>query len=281
MGRILDYPCRYGSEEVNIQPEAYVEHSAMALQAQEIRKNSGAAFCLLPFCHTLEAEALGAEIFLGDSKTGPRARNFSYEKLADLPRPLRMDLHTPRLLETVAACKLLQEQEEQVLFQISGPLTILGSLVSMESLFRSMKKEPDLFWSLLEELGKELLRFFRFLEGEGIRSFSYADPSGAVSILGPKLAEQIAKNFSKAFLQKADRELGQDSLFLLCPKTALALIGSELAQWQDHVLPEPMAYLKAADTLRGRGRFFGQSCIKKQEEISIIKELIWKEDQPC
>lgn len=81
MARIADFRCTYdnasgfgawAAEDYGIKfPDAYTEHEMMVKLALAVKKHNGAAVCLLPFCHTLEAEALGEIIRLGDGVTGP------------------------------------------------------------------------------------------------------------------------------------------------------------------------------------------------------------------
>ena len=40
-------------------PDAYMHADTMAKIAHAIKEKEGAAFCMLPFCHTVEAEAMG------------------------------------------------------------------------------------------------------------------------------------------------------------------------------------------------------------------------------
>ena len=81
MARIADFRCTYdnasgfgawAAEDYGIKfPDAYTEHEMMVKLALAVKEHNGAAVCLLPFCHTLEAEALGGIIRLGDGVIGP------------------------------------------------------------------------------------------------------------------------------------------------------------------------------------------------------------------
>lgn len=47
-------------------PDAYMHADTMAKIAHAIKEKEGAAFCMLPFCHTVEAEAMGGIVNMGD-----------------------------------------------------------------------------------------------------------------------------------------------------------------------------------------------------------------------
>jgi uroporphyrinogen-III decarboxylase len=246
----------------------------MADLAQTVRAHEGAAYCLLPFCHTLEAEALGADIYLGDGLTTPRARNPRCGSLAEVLE-LTMDFSASRLRETLEACRLLKTRGEMILFQISGPLTILNSLLPSDLVFRAFRKEPELLLRVFRKLGDDVLALSVLAEEAGADLISYADPMGAVGIVGPRAAEMIAVKFTVDFLRDLDRQLRRETMVLLCPKTAFALLGTELAQWQDHRLPKKMHYGDAVLACRGQFRFAGQSCVKKTAyETENLRELV-------
>lgn len=284
MARILDYHCSYDNASALGQwaehnpklhfPQAYEQRELMAELAQTIRRQEGTAYCLLPFCHTLEAEAMGAHILLGDGLTGPRARDYCCGSLQEVTERC-LDFSSPRLQETLLVCRLLKERGESLLFQLSGPLTILNSLLPAELLYRALRKEPEQLLALCRRIGEELLPLAKAAEEAGADLLSYADPMAAVSLIGPKGAELLTKGFTLDFLKQLDRELKKETLVLLCPKTAFALLGTELAQWQEHPLEQAMHYGEAALHLRGKLRFGGQSCVKRTDyQTKEFKELI-------
>ena len=49
-------------------PDAYMHADTMAKIAHAIKEKEGAAFCMLPFCHTVEAEAMGGIVNMGDGR---------------------------------------------------------------------------------------------------------------------------------------------------------------------------------------------------------------------
>ena len=290
MAKIADFHCTYDNasgfgtwvkEENGISfPEAYLEHEAMAALALAVKKHNRAAVCQLPFCHTLEAEALGGIIRLGDGLMGPRTGGYcckTPEDVLNLP-PLNVKSeHAGRLRETLTACAKLKEKGETVLFLISGPITILNGLLDGETLFRGLLKETELMGRVFERLGNDILTVMKAAEEAGADLLSYADPSGGVGIVGPKIVGRMTKEFTVPFLKRIDRELTPGTVVFLCPKTSFALIGTETAAWYDRQLPEPMEYLPAVLYKKNKIRFVGQDCINRvghRLENGILKEVI-------
>ena len=276
--KIMDYPCS-GEHRVFPFSQSGMNSDDMAKLAKAVCQNRGTSFCVLPFCHTLEAEAMGAQIFLGDEKSGPRVRSFSFTSLDALEEKLDFNWETPRLKDVLDACRQLQTQGERVLFQISGPLTILGSLLPPDLLYRGLRKDTERILRLMDRINMLLLQLIRKVEEQGVNLFSYADPSAAVNIVGPKYAEIIAQLVTVPFLREWDRQEDREALVFLCPKTACALVGADCADWRTIPLPEQMDYAEAALSMQKNLRFVGQSCINQtNHSINHIMELKLKKE---
>ena len=98
MAEIKDFQCTYdNSAGINSEvtrglgltfPDAYLRGDTMAALSRALKEHDKAAFCELPFCHTVEAEAMGGIINYGNEVTGPRAKEYictAPEELLDLP----------------------------------------------------------------------------------------------------------------------------------------------------------------------------------------------------
>lgn len=91
---------------------------------------------------------------------------------------------------------------------------------------------------------------------------SYADSSGGVNILGPKMSEQVIEDFTYEFLKKFKEITNGKAIVILCPKTTFALLGTQKAELIDVKIPKPMKYGEACIHLVGKENFVGQTCIK-------------------
>lgn len=289
MAEIKDFNCTYGnsvgiSAEVTkglalTFPEAYMYADTMATLAKALKEHDGAAFCELPFCHTVEAEAMGGIINYGNERTGPRAKEYiclKPEEILDLPE---IDFETGRIHEVLVACKALREQGEQVVLEVSGPFTILNVLIDARYVFKAMRKRPELMKEVFWKLGNEVYRFIEEAKKYGVQMISYADSSGGVNILGPKMAEQVVNDFTYEFLKKVEGITDENLLILLCPKTTFSLLGTEKAYFKDVELSGPMDYADACISMIGKVKFAGQMCIKNigyRLENGIFKAVVLK-----
>ena len=282
---IRDYRCdraeRMGVPAELVQgftfPAAYMDAKLLAELAVRHREFSHAEMCILPFCHTLEAEAMGAQIRLDDSS--PRAGSPICRTIDELLALPSIDLDAPRLRATLQACQLLHSEGEAVAFAVSGPFTILNSLVDLTVVFRAMRKEPQKFEMLISKLSDEILRFICAVTDSGAELISYADSTATVGILGPKNMERITRDFTLPLLRKAEKSIGSEQMLVLCPKTALALIDCDCAQWQLHTLPRPMSYGEACLAMRGEVKISGQCCIQSADTVlqnRVFREILLK-----
>lgn len=272
MAEIKDFNCTYDNsagigkdvtEGLNLVfPDAYMHADTMAVLAKALKKHDGAEFCGLPFCHTVEAEAMGGIINYGNERSVPRAKDYictALEEILELPE---IDFTKGRIHEVLLACRSLREEGEQVVLQISGPFTILNALIDVRCVFKALRKKPELMKKVFWKLGEEILRFAAEAEKCGVELISYADSSGGVNILGPKLAEQVVNDFTYKFLKKLEEATDKRTMILLCPKTVFALLGTEKAEFESIEMAEPMRYGEACIRMIGTVKFAGQMCIK-------------------
>lgn len=243
-------------------PDAYCLRGGMVRLAMAVRAAAGSAVCVLPFCHTVEAEAMGADIRYGDRHCGPRAGKLvctGAEEVLALPE---VDFTRGRIAEVLAACRMLCEKGEPVVLEISGPLTILNCLMEPHRLFRALRKQPEDMRAVLDRIRSVLQAYICRAEAQGVRWFSFADPLGDVRIVGPNTVEQLTRDFTVPLLKYLSGHTQPDTLISLCPKTALALTGCGCAAWECHALSSPMPYPNACLEVMGRVKFTGQACIK-------------------
>ena len=89
-------------------PDAYMQAEMMSVLAKAFKKQGGTLCCMLPFCHTVEAEAMGAIVHYGDERTGPRVKEYICHSLDDVLSVPRMDFSKGRIQEVLRACKILR-----------------------------------------------------------------------------------------------------------------------------------------------------------------------------
>ena len=283
MQTIVDFNCTYDNsagirQDVTNRlelrfPDAYLEADSMVKLSLALKEHDRASFCEMPFCHTVEAEAMGGMIQYGDEKTGPRAKEYVCKSLEDVWNLPAIDFESGRILEVLKACRELVQRGEKVVLEVSGPFTILNVLVDAKYVFRGMRKTPELFWKVLDKIGQELLRYVKTAETYGVHCISYADSAGGVNILGPKVAREVTEMFTYDLVKKLAEMTEEDTTILLCPKTTFMLLGTDKAKFIDIELKDEMRYGDACMMLCGKVKLAGQMCIKNIDFVLKNKKF--------
>ncbi len=270
--KIADYKCHHnnssGVEESIIAesklsfPEVYKSANGLA-QLSKIAKNAqNDNFCMLPFCHTVEGEAMGASINLGDALHGPRAKDYCCQTIEDVLALEDIDFSKGRIAEVIKAASILKSEGEEVVLFLSGPFTILNVLIDPVKVFKVFRKSPNVMALVFSKLQKQLLNYVQAIKNEGVNVVSYADSSGGLNILGPKFFDQTLEIFTVDTLKKMGQILGKDGLVMLCPKTTLGLVSTGRAEWGFVDVGSEKSYRDACIDVIGKAQFIGETCIK-------------------
>ena len=284
---IKDFHCTYDNASgINAEavaranvvfPDVHNDARMMADLSKALKKHYNAPFCTLPFCHTVEAEALGGIVNLGNAETGPRCGGYiasSVEEILDLPD---MNFSEGRIAKVLEAIRMLADEGEHVLVEICGPITIMNSLIDPKHIFKMMRKDKEMTKAVFEKLGEQAFHYMQQAKEHGARLISYADVVGGVNIVGPKLAEEIVDLFTYGYVKRIQELSDENCLMMLCPKTTFALLGTDKAKFRDIELEEPMRYGEACIEMIGKAKLAGMTCCHNMEftlNNAIFKEVV-------
>ncbi|MDR1297051.1 MAG: hypothetical protein LBO05_06700 [Deltaproteobacteria bacterium] len=243
-------------------PESYFSGKDMAGLASAISARRGWPMAMLPFCSTVEAEALGADIFLGGNQTGPRYGKLVHSSVDEyLALGREFDPGTPRVGALLEAVGILAAEGLPPVVEISGPLGILASFVDLGGIVKAWRKNPETVARAFRLVGRRVLGYALALRDAGARMLSYADPAGAPGIVGPKFSQFLAESFLGGFLPGLGEALGGLTVHL-CPHTSATLVSAGLGEFRRVEAPPDLNYPSACLALRGRVKFLGKGCLK-------------------
>lgn len=205
----------------------HTDLNEMSKYARYLKEYRQDGFTRLPFCVTLEAEALGATIVfeLGDKQIeyGPRIKAHTIESAEDLHVFLCQDkLGLSTRQKTVLACIEKDAQNGVVALGITGPLTVCSGLMDQGIFYKVLRREPDLIHSFLDKVTDHIIAFASHGIDAGASIISFADPVGAMEIIGPKHYKNICLPYVKKILQ-ALISLDFGGVVHICPKTSMGL----------------------------------------------------------
>lgn len=256
-------------------PDAYFHADTMVKLALAVKEHEGAAFCMVPFCYTLEGEALGGNVNFGSGNVAPHGGAYAFDdihQLLDLPD---IDFSAGRMHETLLACKALADAGEHVLFVASGPFTVLNVLIDARHVFKAFRKEPEVVGRIYEHLLSQSFELMTQAKAHGAEFLSFGDSAGGVNLIGPKLMEQLTRDYSYTFVKRASALADESTMVLLCPKTSYALVQMGYAEFVEHPLSGPMRYGEACIEMLGKVPVGGQLCVKSIDHV--LKNAKFKE----
>lgn len=186
-------------------PEAHTDPRVMAELASAAYTNGLFDNIGVPFCMTVEAEGMGAQVDLGSRYIEPRVTGYAVSSV-DQWRQLRpMDLTAGRAKVVLDAIALLRETypEAAIMGNLTGPISVASSLVDASGFYRDLRKKPEDAARVMELVTDSLVAFGLAQLEAGAEFITISDPSGTGEVLGPRLFEQ----FALPYLNRLCREL--------------------------------------------------------------------------
>lgn len=210
-------------------PGAHSDKTSMAILARELMKHRKDSIVRVPFCVTVEAEAFGAQIKLGNALAGPRVEKYVFSSFEELLEIQELDLTKGRIKEVLDAVGILAQSEENVALSVEGPFTILSSLIDPMYFYKGLRKNPRQFLEIMSVVEEGIIGYS--LEGvkRGASIISYGDPVGAMGILGPKIYREYSGPSSMRIIKGIIEGSGK-VLLHLCGKTSTALAKIEMVR---------------------------------------------------
>jgi [methyl-Co(III) methanol-specific corrinoid protein]:coenzyme M methyltransferase len=175
-------------------PGAHADAGSMARLVAAMHDLAGIENLGAPFCMTVEAEALGATVDLGDKKTEPRVTGYVLEELGDLSALGVFDARSGRAAVTTQAVALLARDypDVPIIASLTGPISLATSLIEPLAFYRALRRDPKAAHALLERSVDAAIAFGDALVDAGARVVCVADPSGTGELIGAKAFEEYA-----------------------------------------------------------------------------------------
>jgi len=280
--------CGVISDEIHTNPEIMAK-LAMAVYEEGCFENVG-----VPFCMTVEAEALGAKVDMGSKLVEPHVVEYPLQKVEDYDRlcdrndmykDTRVNLNnriyelTYRENVVINAIRILRnemnkkEEPAPVIGNLTGPISTVTSVIEPSAFYKSLRKHPEEAHRLLEIITEELLQFGIAQIQAGADVIAISDPSGTGEILGPKYFSQFVVPYMNR-LVRAFRERGAVTIVHICGQ--MQPVFDEVKKIESDILSfDAIVSLKEAKKVLGDRLLMGNVSTYAIEfsEIDKIKEL--------
>jgi len=259
-------------------PDLHSSSEEMAKLAKAIKLNKHNSICVLPFCLTVETEALGARVNLGNTGAGPRISSYSYESIEQLADLKMMDFNSGRIKSVLAAVETLAQNGEIVTLNVCGPFTIISSLVNPVVFYKAIRKNRKVVDEVLELISDNIFHYIRESIKRGAQIVSYADSLGSADIVGPLVYKDCSADASLKVLKKLQAQgVLKESLLHICGKTSVSLEKHGFVKSFPIKLDPAKTYGESIIDLlpsRNAARIIGHNCIKRTP-YRLKNPVIW------
>jgi [methyl-Co(III) methanol-specific corrinoid protein]:coenzyme M methyltransferase len=199
-------------------PEAHHEGALMADLAYAVYEHTGFENFGLPFCMTIEAEALGSAVDYGSRTCEPKIEREVFSSVQEAVLApggaIEKNKRAGALLEAVSSLSK-KYPDVPVIGSVTGPLSTAASLVSPMSFFKALRRDKEGVHRFLDLVTGELIRWARRIADNGAAAISIADPSATGEILGPRLFAEYALPYINR-LTDAVHEMGVPVIVHIC-----------------------------------------------------------------
>ena len=203
-------------------PKAHADMDSMVKLSKKLKEHKKDRICRIPFCVTVESEAMGAKINLGNEKNGPRVSDYMFDSIKELRNIKEIDLTKGRIKKVLDSVEKLRNQNEIVSLNVEGPFTIISSLIDQRSFYKGIRKNKETIEYCMTVVENSIIKYI--LEGikRGANIISYADPCGSLDIVGPKIYKEISGKSTYKILKRVEDKL-EHSIIHICGKTSIGL----------------------------------------------------------
>ena len=178
-------------------PEAHRDGRMMANLAKAVYEQGCFENAGVPFCMTVEAEALGAPVDMGSHIFEPRVTGYVMETVSDFKKLPVSDVNHGRSGVVLEAIRYLKQELDgvPVIGNLTGPVSTASSLMEPMVFYRELRKKNADAHAFMQFVTDYLMEFGKEQIRAGADVIAISDPSGTGEILGPKYFEEFAVKY--------------------------------------------------------------------------------------
>lgn len=184
-------------------PEAHEDPVVMADMAQASWEHHCFDNVGVPFCMSVEAEAMGAQVTLGNTIAEPHVTEYAFQDIADWKTCTVPDVNQGRMAVVVEAIKILKSRDLPVpiVGNVVGPVSVASSVQDAVKYYKQLRRNPEEMHKFMDFVTKHVADFAVAQAEAGADVIAIADPSGTGEILGPKLFKEYAVDYLNVVLR--------------------------------------------------------------------------------
>jgi MtaA/CmuA family methyltransferase len=213
-------------------PEAHRDARMMAQLSLAAHRLAGIENTGVPFCMTVEAEAMGAKVDLGAPGTEPIISAYAIDRLEATDRltPLAVDQGRARVC--IDAIRILRHEAPHapVIANLTGPVSLATSLLDPMIFYRALIVDKAGAHRLMQTVNAALKRFGSAMIEAGADVVCVADPSATGEIMGKRAFGEFALPYINELVTVLRQRHGTPAIVHICGNVrTLGTMLSELA----------------------------------------------------
>ncbi|MGC2047574.1 MAG: uroporphyrinogen decarboxylase family protein [Gallionella sp.] len=199
-------------------PDAHSDPEKMARLTLAANRVGGIENTGVPFCMTVEAEAMGAQVNLGSRGNEPRVTEYAITSLDEIDLLRSIDPGKGRAKVCVDAIRILKKEAPQtpVIANLTGPVSLASLLIDPLVYYKGLITDRQKAHKLMATVTENLIRFGDALAEAGADVICIADPSASGEILGKKAFAEFAIPYINTLVNYFREELGIPSIVHIC-----------------------------------------------------------------
>lgn len=183
-------------------PDAHTDARKMADLSKAVYEKGCFENYGVPFCMTVEAEEMGAEVELGSAIYEPHVSKYAINSVADYPSLTPIDVTKGRAKVVLDAIRLLKAETEGVpiIGNLTGPVSTASSVMEPVVFYKELRKKNQEAHAYMSFITEQLITFGKAQIAAGADVIAISDPSGTGEILGPKYFKEFAVTYLNRLL---------------------------------------------------------------------------------
>jgi [methyl-Co(III) methanol-specific corrinoid protein]:coenzyme M methyltransferase len=199
-------------------PEAHTNPQMMAELTQGMYKNKSFENFGVPFCMTVEAEGMGATVYMGTKNTEPRVTEYPIQSSEEYKNLKSINVNEGRAKVVVDAIEILKEKNEDVpiIANLTGPVSLASSLLEPMIFFKEIRKKPQMVHEFMNFVTDNLIAFGKAQLEAGADILTISDPSGTGEILGSKNFNEFAVPYLNRIIDELKEYANGGTIIHIC-----------------------------------------------------------------
>ena len=233
-------------------PEAHTDAEKMAILGSSLYELVGLECARIPFCLTVEAEAMGCKVNLGSEDKTPLVMESPFQNASDIKIPTDF-LHNGRIPVVLEALKKLKEKYGDtlpIIVGITGPFTLTGHLLGVEKMVRYMRTKPYEIESALDKALDVSMEYVNALSEIGPDIICVAEPTSATELINPLQFKTVVK----PRLEDLSREINTKKVLHICGSAEPILKDMASIGYDGLSVEEKVDVKWAKEELKGGGK---------------------------